>query len=150
MSEKSGANRKSRLWRSKAFRAVVLSVTLTLGTVVAIESPALAVGACNHDFAPLGPCIDYQGGTDVRADFYLNVNPSSTYHAYRVGIVSNGNVQWKTGKVNFTVKGRYCCWTRGVNSEPDSWHTVLTRVEIYNAGGSRINSVDSPSIQVFD
>ena len=134
----------------RILRTSVVAVVMALAAVAVVESPAFAVGGCNHQFKPLGPCIDYQGGTQARADFYLNVAPSDTYHSFRVAIVSNGSVQWLNLKADFTGTGRYCCWYRSVDSMPDSWHTVFTRVNIYNSVGSLVDTVDSPSINVFD
>src|SRR5688572_15455397 len=131
----------------KAARYVLAVVVMAVGLTLVSATPALAVGACNSSNATVGPCIDYGGGSTVRADFYLKRGPDGAIYSYRLAIVVNGREHVKVDtKTRLTGQGRYCCWTQHVDGLPDRRQTAFTRVWIYNSGGALHLRQDSPSI----
>jgi hypothetical protein len=119
----------------------------TAGVAVATATPALAAGGCNTTNPTVGPCIDYPGGSNARADFYLNRAPDSSIAFYEVSMVVNGNEIPLSGRQKLTTTGRYCCWYQGVAGTSPKAKEAFTRVKIFRQDGVRHLTQDSPTIR---
>ncbi|MFC7613694.1 hypothetical protein ACFQV2_08970 [Actinokineospora soli] len=132
---------------------VITALALTLaGTAFLMVAPAAAAGGCTplSQSPYLGACIEYSGGSNARADFYLNVAPDSGRYQYTVVMYVNGNPSTLTsGMPDFTTAGRYCCWYKAVAALPRRWITLRTRVNVYTSTGAFHFYADSPTISVF-
>ncbi|MFG1951159.1 hypothetical protein [Micromonospora sp. NPDC048830] len=118
------------------------------GTVTATASPAFAVGGCDQGNSTVGACFDYSGGSNARADFYMNRTVDSSYKYYRVWMRINGG-SWVFKGEGSTVQGRNCCWYHHVDALPDKWQTGQTRVTLYTSTWAAHTTSDSPIISFY-
>jgi hypothetical protein len=129
-------------------RYLLAAMLVTAGLVGVTAAPALAVGGCNTTNSVVRPCIDYGGGTNARADFYLRIRSDNTYYKYRVSINTNGT--WRNvdpDASRFGPVGRHCCWYASVDGLPDRAQSAFTRVYVFNINDILVLTADSPTIR---
>lgn len=118
------------------------------GFTFATATPAMAVGGCSTNNVTLNACFDYGGGSNARADFYLERTPDSSVYYYRLAMVVNGTTYMKVNSLTrFTTTGRYCCWTHHVDGYPNRAQQGFTRVWVYKSNGGLHFTQDSPTIR---
>ncbi len=120
------------------------------GTTVIAATPASAVpGGCNG-WNPVSACIDWgYYNNRVRADFYMNRAPDSSYYRYEVFINVNGN-HYLVGSGPMDHTGRYCCWYRPTDSLPNIWYTVYSQIDVYTSWGALHIRSTSPTIRYIN
>jgi hypothetical protein len=141
------SQRQSTMWRN-IVRGLVAIALMTTGTTLISASPALAGGNCNGLW-PVSACVDFgNAGTKVRLDFYMNQNLSNQHKTYKSWFNVNGT-WYLAGSGTLDHKGNYCCKTKEMDSEPDSWKTVYTEIDIYDSNGVYKLSSTSGPIRIY-
>ncbi|MEU7820708.1 hypothetical protein [Catellatospora sp. NPDC049133] len=132
-------------WRN-ALRGLLVAMLVTTGATLTTATPAAAAGGCNGKY-PISACVDWGSyGNRVRADFYMNADPSDEYHSFKVWLNVNGS-WYLMGSGRLDHKGNYCCWYRNTDSLPNIWYTVYSEIDVYNSSGSYRLSSTSPSVR---
>lgn len=134
----------------RILRGLLVATLATVGLIVAVPSPAMAIGGCTTNNVTLSSCIDYgsHGHGTARADFYLNRTPDSSVYRYVVYIVLNGTYH-EVGRGNFTSTGRYCCWTKTIDHSPNTNNSARTVVSVFTSSGNLHMAVSSPTINFW-
>lgn len=143
-----GTDRHVATWRN-VLRGLLVIALMTTGTTLITAAPAAAAGGCNGQY-PVSACIDYGShGNRSRVDFYMNANLTTEYHTYKAWINVNGS--WTllaSGRLDH--KGNYCCWYKNTDSEPNTWKTVYSEIDVYNSSGVYKLSSTSPSVRYLN
>jgi hypothetical protein len=128
----------------------LLAVTLATAGLMAVQSPAMAIGGCSTNNVTIDSCIDFgsYGEGRARADFYLNRTPDRSVYRYVVYIVINGGYT-EVGRGNFSHTGRHCCYYRTLDNLPNTYNSARTVISVFTSDDTLHMAVTSPTIHFW-